>query len=351
MNRRTVLLASGVTLSTALAGCSGDTDENSDGNGTGNGNETEPENGTENSTESETANSDEDGEEESGNEDVDDVEAVVGSLVEGENIHLVVEDTETTTQIGDFQEADSGTEYLIATLAMKNVSEDFINVSQLLQTSVRDDEGYSYTQSLAVTDQPSFDGGQFVPGEVERGTIVFELPQDATGRTLEFDFDVDLIGGVNRAEIDLEDETGVHTLEQDLAIDVHDVGETVGFSDVSVTVNGVEFESELGRYTQPDEGNEYAIVDISIENNSGEEQSVSTMLQMLVKDGAGWSYQEDLMAASQLDRAFDEGLPLSDGETRRGQLAYEVEQGLHSLYWVFEFSLWTEGDKTFWRLR
>ena len=348
MNRRKLLLASGVTLSTTLAGCSGTSDD-----GNGNGNESnggdEP-NGNETGTENETAN----GEEESENgevEEADDVEAVVGSLVEGENIHLVVEDTETTTQIGEYQEADSGNEFLIATLAMKNVSEDFINVSQLLQTSVCDDEGYSYTQSIAVTDQPSFNDGQFAPGEVERGTIVFELPQDATGRTLEFDFDASLIGGVNRAEIDLEDETSVHTLEQDLTIDVNNVGETVSFRDVSVTVNGVEFESELGPYTQPDEGNEYAIVDISIVNNTGEERSVSTMLQMLVKDGAGWSYQEDLMAASQLDRAFDEGSPLSDGETRRGQLAYEVEQGLSPLYWVFEFSLWTEGDKTFWQLR
>lgn len=51
MNRRNVLLASGVTVSTALAGCSGDSDENGDENG--NTTETEPENGTENRSDGE----------------------------------------------------------------------------------------------------------------------------------------------------------------------------------------------------------------------------------------------------------------------------------------------------------
>jgi len=60
MNRRKVLLASGVALSTTLAGCSGDTDdENGDGNGDGNDNETGTENGDGSG----------DGEEEPGNSD------------------------------------------------------------------------------------------------------------------------------------------------------------------------------------------------------------------------------------------------------------------------------------------
>jgi hypothetical protein len=72
---------------------------------------------------------------------------------------------------------------------------------------------------------------------------------------------------------------------------------------------------------------------------------------MLVKDGDGWSHQEDLTATTELNRAFDEGSPIADGETRRGEVVYEVEKGLSPLYWVFEFSLWTDGDKTFWELR
>lgn len=369
MDRRQYLGALGtVPITAAIAGCTGSEEENGNGNGNGNG---DTGNGDGNGN-GDAGNGDSDGNgDSSGNGDgngngngngdsgngngngdsAENVDAVVGSLVEGDNIHLVVEGIETTTQIGEFQEADDGNEFVIVTMAMKNVSDGFVNVSNLLQTSLRDDEDYSYDQAVAVTENPSFNGGQFAPGEIERGTIVFEVPKDASGRSLQFDFDVSIFGGVDRAVIDLESETDVHTLEQDLEIDVNDVGAGVSYGDVTVTVNEVRSTDSLGDYTQAEEGNEYAIVDISVENNTGEEQRVSTMLQMMIKDGAGWSYQEDLMATGELDRPFDESSALTDGETRRGELVYQVEKDLSPLYWVFEFTLWNDGDKTFWQLR
>lgn len=283
--------------------------------------------------------------------DPDEVEAAIGDLVEGDNLHLVVEDLTRTTQIGEFQEADPGNEFLIVQLAIRNVSGDFLTVSNLLQTRVRDDEDYSYDQAFAVTDDPTFNDGQFAPGELERGTIVFEVPDDATGLTLTFDFDFSIFGGIERAEIDLGSENDVHQLTQDLDVDIQQIGSAVTHSHVTVEVQDVEFEGALSDFTQPDEGNEYAIVDISVTNETGEEQWISTIIQMLCKSDDGWSYQEDFGAAVELSRSFDEGSPLADGETRAGKVAYEIEEGLSPLYWVFEFDLWTEGDKTFWELR
>lgn len=292
-----------------------------------------------------------DEDEDNDDDEPEEVEAIVGDLVEGENLQLVIENVETTTQIGEFQEADEGKEFVAIQLSMKNIADEFVHVSHFVQASLRDDEDYSYDMAIAVTDDPTFNDGQFAPGEVERGTIVFEVPEDATGRTLQFDMDVSIFGGVDRVEVDLEDETDVHQLEQDLTVDLYDIGETVEFGGVEVELREKVVETELGQFTEAEEGYEYVILDLAITNETGEEQRVSTMLQMMLKDGDGWTHQEDWMATSELDRTFDETAPLANGETRAGQVAYEVEEGLSPLYWVFEYTLWTEGDKTFWQLR
>lgn len=339
MDRRQYIALAGTGLTIGVAGCS-DTDESPepvDDEATGDG-DTDP-NG-------------EDGSDESNGSEPEEVSVGIGELVEGDQMSLVVERFERDADLGEFYDADPGNEFAIASIALKNTSDEFLTVSNLLQTRVRDDEDFQYSQTFAGGDEATFNDGQFVPGEVERGGIPFEIPEDASGLELVFDFDLSVFGGIERATIDLERESDqIHRLEQNLRTDVYDVGETIGYGDVEVTVNDVYTESNLGMFAEPDSGNEYFIVDISISNNTGEEQRFSTMLQMMVKDEEGQTYQEDFSATSELSRAFDEGTPLSDGETRRGELAYEVEEGLSPLYWVFEFDLIDTGDKTFWNVQ
>lgn len=71
---------------------------------------------------------------------------------------------------------------------------------------------------------------------------------------------------------------------------------------------------------------------------------------MPVKDGDGNTYDVSLAGQSSLDQPCSQGQPLAAGETRRGQVAYEVPTDVSPLYWIFEFTLRTEGDKTFWEL-
>lgn len=339
MRRRKYIALSGVSLVTALAGCGEAADE-------------EPEQvDDDEDTPASDDTDDEDAEAETEAETEAEVEAAIGDLVEGDNVHLVVEGVERTTEVGEFAEADSGNEFVVVALAMKNVSSEFLTVSNLLQTSLEDEEGYSYDQTFVGDSDAQFNDGQFAPGEVERGSIAYEVPEDAAGLTLRFDFDVSIFGGVERAYIDLESEGDDVTLEQELEVDVYDLGETIAFNGVEVAVEDVEYDTELGMFAEAEEGNEYAIVDIAVTNETGEDRRISTGLQMMVKDGNGRSYQEDLMATSDLDRDFDEGSPIPDGDTRRGRLAYEIPEGAAPLYWVFEFDVWVEGDKTFWALR
>ncbi|MFW5911492.1 MAG: DUF4352 domain-containing protein [Halolamina sp.] len=347
MDRRRYLVLASLGVA-GLAGCTGDEDpelvteteseERTDTEGDSTDDTATTEDGTATDGETESA--------------PDAVDAVVGDLVEGDQMSLVVESFERGADLGEFAEPDSGNEFVQVEMALKNTSSEYVSVSNLLQTRLRDDEDYQYDQTVGGSETRVFNGGQFAPGEVERGAIPFELPTDAAGLRLVFDFTVSVFGGVDRATIDLTSEADqIHRLEQELQVDVYSPGETVADGDVETTLEEFRTESSLGEFAQPDDGNEYGIVDISIRNDTGEEKQFSTLLQMMLKDGEGYTYQEDLTATSQLDRAFDEGTPLSDGETRRGELVYEIESGLSPLYWAFEFAVFATGNKTFWELQ
>jgi len=265
---------------------------------------------------------------------------------------MLVESVDRATQIGDFQEASAGSEYAIATLVVENTTEsELLNFSGFLQTQLKDDEDYSYNQTIAVTEN-TFGGGQLAPGEVSRGDVVYEVPQDATGLVLQFDFQSFSFTEFERVTVDLERQADSSaSLEQAFRVDVHDVGESVSFENVTVSANSVEFASALGDFAQPEAGNEFVIVDITTENGTDEERRISTLLQMPVKDGDGNSYDVSLTGQWSLDQPYSQGQPLVAGETRRGQVAYEVPTDANPLYWTFEFTLWTEGEKTFWELR
>lgn len=279
------------------------------------------------------------------------IDATIGDLIEGEQMLLVVEDVTRGVDLGEFAEPADGNEFVSVSVALKNIADEFVHVSNFVHTRIRDADGYSYSQTFFAGDEPTFNDGQFAPGEVERGAITYEIPEDAEGLELVWDFTIDLFEPIDRVFVNLEEAGEIHPLEQELRIAIHDVGTAVEFADVEVTVTEVRFEGPLGPFAEPASGNEFAIIDITVENNSGEEQQISTFLQMLLKDGSGYSYQEDISATVALDRPFDEGTPIIDGESRRGELAYEVEADEQPLYWVFEFTLWVDGDKTFWQVR
>lgn len=339
MDRRKYLKLAGTGLIVGIAGCSGEEDK------------PKQVDGTEQSTETQTT-TEEETTEETTEEGPEEVTASVGELVSGDQMSLVVENFERGVDLGEYYDPDSGNEFALASIALKNTSNGYTTVSNLLQTRIRDDEDYQYQQTFASGKGATFNDGQFAPGEVERGGIPYEIPKDASGLKLIFDFDPSIFGGINRARIDLESQADqVHQLEQDLGIETYEVGDSIAYGDVEVALNEMRTETSLGQFTEADSGKEYVIIDISITNETGEEKYFSTVLQMMLKDGEGYTYQEDLMATSQLDRAFDEGTPLSDGETRRGELVYEVESGLSPLYWVFEFTVFATGDKTFWQIR
>lgn len=303
-----------------------------------------------------------------------DVAAVVGELVAGTGMEMVVRDVETTEALDEFQQAASGNVYHVVRMAIKNTTEEFSNFSAHLQASVIDEAGTAYEAEFAVTDTP-LDSGLLAPGEVARGDAVFETPEDAEGLTLAVDLsDFDLFE-YDRVEVDLaESADDVQDVEQSLSVDVSDPGDAVEHEGVTVSVVDVRWEDDLGiggfdeettsdgefeDFDDVDDEEDFAWVaqenesgfvvpEIEVTNDRAEDLQVSTLLQMQVKTDDGLAYSTSL-ESSALDESFSEQQPIAPGETRRGELAYEVaDEG--ELYWTYNFLDLAEPMKAFWRL-
>lgn len=321
VSRRAVLVA-GVTTFPLIAGCGGN--ENAeDADGTDRGDD-------------------------GGGEGI----ARIGERVGDDALSLVVETVERTEVLGEFDEADPGNEFVVVTVAVKNETDgEYLDFNSFVQTRLTDAEAYTYAPRQAATARPLEDR-QLAPGELSRGDVVFEVPEDAAELVFQFDLAPIDQSSADRVHVDLTEEPAdVAALEQELHVDVHEVGDTVAESGLMVTLNDVRTETTLGDVLEAAEGNEYVIVDSSVTNETGEARPVSVALQMVLKDADGWTYIVDGHGQSALSRSFAQLPELRDGETRRGEITYQAPAGAEPLYWTFDFDLRGGGTKTFWRLR
>lgn len=332
--RRYVLTGTIALAAGGFAGCGESDTGNGDGNsGGGNGND--------------SGNGGDDGDTGSGGGET--ANAIVGEVVEGDDMELVVRSVERTPQIDEYQEADDGNTFVILRLAVKNKADDFANFSSHFQATLENPDGVAYEASFSVTDNP-LQSGLLASGEVTRGDLVFEVPEDDTDLTLNMDLSSFDLFSFSRIEVDLTEEAdSAGDVEQSLNVDVNDVGSSVTHEDVSVTVHGVRTETELGEYSQAEEGFEYVIPDIEIENGQDEELRVSTLLQMAMKTETGLSYSVS-MDSGQLDQKFSEQQPIAAGDNRRGELAYELPQDREQAFWAYNFLEFSNQMKAFWRM-
>ncbi|WP_338756335.1 DUF4352 domain-containing protein [Halobacterium salinarum] len=279
-------------------------------------------------------------------------DVLVGDVVGDNALQMVVRDVSRTKSINEIQQADSGNEFVVVRLAVKNITENSdTDVSELFQTRIKDSQNYTYQPALTGGDQ-AFQGGTLAPGEVSRGDLFYEIPTDTSGLSMQFDFAGTSLFDYNRVTIDLENQTDtIADISQNLRVDVHSAGDAIESGGLEVTVNSIEYRTAIGSFSEAADGYEYAIVDITTANSTDQEISVSSLLQMECKDGRGFSYSGSLTAMSQLDQAYPQGSSLGPGEERRGKVPYEIPTDAEPLYWMFEFSVLVNGYKTFWQLR
>ena len=108
-----------------------------------------------------------------------------------------------------------------------------------------------------------------------------------------------------------------------------------------ITVNSAQTNAG-DAVSQPNQGNTYVVVDLTMKNLSSQEQDVSSLLQFTFKDATGQKYDEALTDIGQSPDG-----KVAAGDLLRGQLVYEVSTAQHQFTLAFENDIISSGQ-TIW---
>lgn len=121
------------------------------------------------------------------------------------------------------------------------------------------------------------------------------------------------------------------------------VGDQVKVGDTwVVTVNSAKLHGPTD-IDQPSAGDTYLVLDITFKNVSSKEQTLSTVLQMSLKDATGQTYDDTIVSFA---KSAPEG-KVEAGDLVRGQLAYEIPKAQKAFTFAFESDVVSSGQ-TIW---
>lgn len=129
------------------------------------------------------------------------------------------------------------------------------------------------------------------------------------------------------------------TLHASPSKDVYAIGDAAQINDLLVQVSDVKLagETELGK---PNEGNQFLLVSVTVENTGDQPHDVSTLLHMRVLDADGKEIGQD--PAASLD-FIDLNGSIDGHSSATGTVGYQVPADAQALQWAF---LTTEPDAT-----
>lgn len=88
--------------------------------------------------------------------------------------------------VNQYAKPTAGSRWVGLDAEVRNLSSDPANVSSILCFKVQDSANREYTEDIATGIKPEPPDGEVAPGAAKRGTIVFEVPAEATGLKLNF---------------------------------------------------------------------------------------------------------------------------------------------------------------------
>jgi hypothetical protein len=244
----------------------------------------------------------------------------------------------------DFVKPDEGKKFIGVDLLLVNASKSSAAISSFLQVSLKDNTGQKFDVDFSASIVAKKDGidGELAPGERVRGTVGFQVPEEAEG--LQFVFDASVFG-TGKVFVDLGDSPVANEpparLEGETEQTASKIGEPVQVGNLIVTVNEVRV-AEGNQFTKPDAGYQFLVVDVTLENRGADAAQVSSALQMWLKDPTGQRYKVDLSATVAADGSAPDG-ELAAGEKLKGQIGYQVPEGATGLLFVFDGDVFGAG--------
>ncbi len=272
----------------------------------------------------------------------------LGDVVEDDRLAVVAY---SVGRSADFEslEARNGEGHVVVDVAVKNThGSEYVGVSYYRGLTLRDGESREYGSTVAGP-EPRLQAGELAPGEVARGFVTFDrVPADTTGLTLDV---TPTAGprGATPATITLGADGGGRTLTHDFAVPVHELGDTTEYEDTRFTANAVRTSAGSGSAT-PESGNEFVVVDVTVENTDDDELFVNTANQATVKDVEGRAYDVSTTALRTLENGAA-SMTVDPGSEERAELGFEVERGLEPLYMAIDLDDVWVGGRRFYELR
>ena len=346
IDRRTYLtLIAGGTI--AVAGCTSNGDD---------GTEVRDDDETRSAAETDgSAPSDQpDGSEVSDESDETTPEFGIGDRLEVGDLHVVVADLDLVADVvtgsdREVIEAADGAAFAVVDLALQHIGDEaVVAIDDAVTVTLRDedDETYDRVDDLNISALDPTES-HLAPGEVARGDLVYDVHDDIEGLVLELESltsgDADTIDLASK-----RDAAASETLEHDFTDDVLSFSQGIERAGIEITVASLEHGNNLGGFMQSDEGYEIIAIGVLVENGSGRDRTLSEK-QVLLKDEFGRIHGETSGVLPALED-FD-ATTLNAGEQHEGRIAYQVEEGLSELYWVFDFTEWGEDQRVIWQLR
>jgi hypothetical protein len=247
-------------------------------------------------------------------------------------------------EASQFLAADEGKKFVSVDAIVINQSNSEKSISSMLQMTLRDETAQRYNPDLSaiVASGVASIDGPLRPGERIRGQVGFQVPEDVQG--LQFVFDASLFGG-QRVVVDLGDEPILMPPPDEILgeteQEVFAINETIQIGSMLLVVNDVAYPAG-DQFNRPSEGNKFLVVDLTLENSGNTTASVSTLLQMWVKDPTGQQYQVDLSATVASGGTTPDG-ELVPGERIRGQVGFQVPMDMEELVFVFNAEVFGAG--------
>lgn len=119
------------------------------------------------------------------------------------------------------------------------------------------------------------------------------------------------------------------------------VGDIVNIGDNVLVVLGWQ-EVKGDQFAKPEAGKKFVAIDALIVNKSKSAASISTLMQMSLKDSTGQKYNLDLMATTATKGGSLDG-EIAPGERVRGKVGFQIPENVQGLQFVFDASLFGTG--------
>lgn len=267
----------------------------------------------------------------------------IGDTISINNTTLVVLGWENV-EANEFMGPDEGNKFIAVELMIINNSESAKSISTLLQMSVKDEKDQKYDVDLFAASSISGGNldGELSPGERIRGKVGFQVPENI--QTLQFVFDAAFFSS-GKVFVDLGSEPISVEAPSDLtsstAMETYKIGDLIEINNHTMVVLGWE-DIPAGDFLTPEAGNKFVAVEMFIANNSQDSISISSLLQMTLKDEADRSYDIDFSAASEIKDGSVDG-SLVPGEKVRGKVGFQVPEESQNLQFVFDASIFGSG--------